>query len=178
MGIRRRNVRRLAVAVLACGAMSAGGLLASATTASASTTYGAGAAYQVEVSGSVTSFPSQLNPGPGASAGLWVWAALTPTSSTGGNVDYEETDCIHNVAIAPNGSSHNDGSATYTVNGNGTLTISGIGFGSGPGATTISITVSMAYNHYTFSPGNSVFGGGLPAQLLDGLGSGQIQVAH
>jgi hypothetical protein len=152
--------------------------------------YGPGAAYQIEISGNVNNLTDAGGKANGSGGGVWFWAALTPTNEAGdvvtGSVDYEETDCIHNVPFAPNGASHNAGETTYTDDTTtGVLTISNVGFSSGPGATTINIALSDAYGHYVVGPDSSapVFGStgvtdsALVTGLLNGFLTVQVQVA-
>lgn len=154
-----------AVAALGLGSgLTAGVLLA--TTGAAFADYGPGAAYQVEISANTNNLIVIGGKSNGSGGGLWFWAALTPTSSSGGTVDYQEDDCIHGVPMAPNGDTHNALSTTYTVSG-GTLTIEKVATGAGP----VDITVPSTDGHYVY-PDSSfplLFGGSvfslLPAQV-------------
>ena len=144
--------------------LTAGVLLATAGAAFAD--YGPGAAYQVEISANINNLSIIGGKAQGSGGGLWFWAALTPTSSSGGTVDYQEDDCIHGVPIAPNGNAHNASSTTYTVSG-GTLTIEDVATGTG----LVNITVPSTDGHYVYPDssfpalfGTSVFSL-LPAQV-------------
>lgn len=159
-----RGIRK-AVAAIGLGSGLTAGLLLP-TTSAAFAAYGPGVAYQVEISANTNNLSSIGGRPDGSGGGLWFWAALTPTSSSGGTVDYEEDDCIHGVSFAPNGDTHNASSTTYTVSGD-TLTIKGVETGAGP----VDITVPSTDGHYvypdsSFPPlfGMSVFSM-LPAQV-------------
>jgi hypothetical protein len=137
-----------------------------ATTGAAFADYGPGAAYQVEISANINNLSVIGGKANGSGGGLWFWAALTPTSSSGGTVDYEEDDCIHGVLMAPNGDTHNAGTTTYTISGS-TLTILGVPTGPGP----VDVTVPSTDGHYvypdsSFPPlfGTSIFSM-VPAQV-------------
>lgn len=133
-----------AVAALGLGSgLTAGVLLA--TTGAAFADYGPGAAYQVEISANINNLSIIGGKANGSGGGLWFWAALTPTSGSGGTVDYEESDCIHGLPIAPNGNTHNASTTTYTVSG-GTLTIEQVQTGAGP----VDITVPSTDGHYVY----------------------------
>lgn len=129
-------------ALVVSGGVGAGVLALSASPASAS--YGPGSAYQVEISGNANNLTAIGGSANGSGGGFWFWASLTPTSASGGTVDYQETDCVHNVTGAPNGAVHNGGETTYTVNTDGTLTIDNVASGLGP----VNITVPTTYGHY------------------------------
>lgn len=137
-----KRVHRALGALVVGGGLGAGVLALSASPASAS--YGPGTAYQVEISGNTNNLTAIGGRANGSGGGFWFWAALTPTSASGGAVDYQETDCVHNVAGAANGAVHNGGETTYTLNGNGTLTINGVASGLG----LVDITVPATYGHY------------------------------
>jgi hypothetical protein len=136
----------------------------------ASADYGQGTAYQVEITANLS--------GP-QGGGIWLWLALTPTSETGGTVDYSGADCGHGV-----GSVSDKGEATYTISG-GNLVISGVAvnglafFGLSPAT----ITVPASYGHWSYpatdpNPFEAIFG--FPAQVgpLDFTGGrAQVQVA-
>lgn len=170
-GQRRREekvrIGRISRAVAALGlgsGLTAGVLLA--TTGAAFADYGPGAAYQVEISANTNNLSAIGGKTNGSGGGLWFWAALTPTSSSGGTVDYQEDDCIHGVPVAPNGDTHNAFTTTYTVTG-GTLTINDVVTGAGP----VDITLPSTDGHYVY-PDSSfppLFGGSvfslLPAQV-------------
>ena len=161
------KIGRISRAVAALGfasGLTAGVLLATAGAAFAD--YGPGAAYQVEISANTNNLSIIGGKAQGSGGGLWFWAALTPTSSSGGTVDYQEDDCIHGVPIAPNGNTHNASSTTYTVSG-GTLTIEDVATGTG----LVNITVPSTDGHYVYPDssfpalfGTSVFSL-LPAQV-------------
>lgn len=140
-----RLFRNLVAFLLAGGGLGTAALVAWVAPASAS--YGPGTAYQIEISGNtnnLSGFPL-LGKANGSGGGFWFWASLTPTSATGGNVDYQETDCVHNVPAAPNGAVHNGLSTTYTVDTtNDTLTIDGVITGLGP----VNVTVPSVDGHY------------------------------
>jgi hypothetical protein len=182
------TITKVAATLSLSSGLTAGVLMATAGAALAD--YGPGAAYQVEISGNVNNLSGAGGNTDGSGGGIWFWAALTPTSEVNGivtgKVDYEESDCIHNVPFAPNGNSHNAGGATYTDDTTaGVLTISNVGFSSGPAATTINVTVTDSYGHYLLSPGSSapVFGStgvtdsALVTGLLNGFLTVQVQVA-
>ena len=155
------------VAVLGLGfGLAAGALVATGSAVFAD--YGPGASYQIEISANTNNLSSiiPIAKTNGSGGGLWFWAALTPTTSSGGTVDYEEDDCIHNAGIAPNGDIHNAGNTTYTVTGD-TLTIDNVPTGAGP----VDIRVPSSDGHYVY-PDNSLpplFGASvfsaLPAQV-------------
>lgn len=139
-------------------------------TGTASADYGQGTAYQVEITANLS--------GPHG-GGIWLWLALTPTSATGGTVDYTGSDCGHGVGAAPD-----NGEATYTVSGS-SLVISGVALNglAGFGLSPATITVPRAYGHYSYpatdpNPFEAIFG--FPAQVgpLDFKGGrAQVQIA-
>lgn len=141
-------VTKLIRVAAACATLGATVGIAALTGGTAGASYGAGTEYQVEISANVNNLSGAPLYGKtdGSGGGFWFWAALTPPSSptaTSGTVDYQESDCVHNVPVAPNGDVHNGGEATYT-DSNGVLTITGVMTGLGP----ISITIPDAYGSY------------------------------
>ena len=136
-----KRVHSAAAALVVSGGLGAGVLALSASPAWAS--YGPGTAYQVEISANANSLPIPGAKANGSGGGFWFWASLTPTSASGGTVDYQETDCVHNLAGAPNGAIHNGGETTYTLS-DGTLTINGVASGLGP----VNVMVPATYGHY------------------------------
>jgi hypothetical protein len=100
--------------------------------------YGPTAQYQVEISAGAHDLA-----GNGSGGGIWIWAALSSNKT----VDYQETDCVHNVPGAQNGAVHNStGAATWSDNNNGTLTIYGVATALGP----VDITVPDTTGHYVY----------------------------
>lgn len=162
MNIRRASSLSALAAVLTTG----GGLLATAAPAWAD--YGPGATYQVEISANGNNLSAFGGKADGSGGGFWFWAALTPTSSSAGTADYQESDCVHNFGL-PNGDSHNAGTANYTIAGD-TITIGPLMTGLGP----LDVTVPSTYGHSTTAP----FSGSPAAGLLDlALTNVQVQVA-
>lgn len=94
--MRRRALGRVVAALAAGGGLAAGALVLTAPDAGAAN-YGSGALYQVEISANTS--PTTF----GATQGnFWIWAALhpsSPTITTHGTADYQETDCIHLDAL-------------------------------------------------------------------------------
>jgi hypothetical protein len=152
-----RTRLKIAAAAVTAALASAGALTAAGPALAA---YGPTAQYQVEISAGAHDLA-----GPGSGGGIWVWAAL----SSDGSVDYQETDCVHNVPGATNGAVHNStGNATWSDDTTtGTLTIKGVDTFFGP----VDITVSDTTGHYVY-PDSSlppIFGpslfSALPAQV-------------
>jgi len=151
-----RKLGSLAAALVACGGLGAAALITSAGPAAAGG-YGPGAEFQVEISANIHDLA-----GNGTGGGIWFWAALNSDHT----VDYQETDCVHNVPGATNGSEHNTSeTATWADNGT-TLTIFGVQTALG----LVNITVPDTVGHYvypnSFPPlfGPSLFSA-LPAQV-------------
>jgi hypothetical protein len=161
MSIRRASCLS-ALAALTTGA----GLLATAAPAWAD--YGSGSIYQVEISANGNNLSTFGGKADGSGGGFWFWAALTPTTSSTGTADYQESDCVHNFGV-PNGDSHNAGTANYTITGD-TITIGPVMTGLGP----LDVTVPSTYGHST----TASFSGSPAAGLLDAaLTNVQVQVA-
>jgi hypothetical protein len=138
--------KRLAVFIATC-ALAVGLLVAVTGTASAD--YGPGTTYQIAITANMS--------GP-TGGGIWIWFALTPTSASGGTVDYAGADCGHGV-----GAASDSGEATYTVVG-GNLVISGVVYNGLPPFPVFQapITVPATYGHYSYSavdnPFETIFG--------------------
>jgi hypothetical protein len=139
---------RFAAVSLATAAL--GVATVAATAAPALADYGPGTAYQVEISGNGNNLSFIGGKTNGSGGGLWFWAALTPTSTGSGSVDYEESNCVHNLPEAPTGDSHHAGTASYTITGN-MITISGVSSGLGQ----MTVTVPATFGHSS----DAVFGG-------------------
>jgi hypothetical protein len=155
----RRKLVRLAAALVACGGLGAAGLIASAGPAAADG-YGPTAEFQVEISANLQDLA-----GNGSGGGIWFWAALSSDKT----VDYQETDCAHNVPGIPTGALHSTSdTATWTDNG-GTLTISGVQTALGP----VNITVPDIVGHYVYPNSFPPLFGPTPFSALPA----QVQVA-
>ena len=174
------RIGRVAVAMAAAGGLSAGGLVAFTGTAGAD--YGPGTAYQVEISANAHFLiPATGTKKVPVGAGIWLWFALTPSTSTGlsGTADYQGSDCQHNlVPNAPAGAIADSGSTTYVVTGT-KIEIGPITLANGA-LSTITVNVPSTDGHYTDSSFGSVFSSGVPQ--VTGLfhaitGTIQVQVA-
>jgi hypothetical protein len=107
-----------------------------AMTGVAQADYGAGAAFQVEISAN-TSHGS-----------FWIWAELDPSAPGamyGASGDYQETDCIHlGGGHATDAAAHDSGSVSGWWVSNGALTMTGIKIIDSLETATISIPTASA----------------------------------
>jgi hypothetical protein len=149
-------------------AMIVGALLLS-TAPAALADYGAGAAYQIEISDNCNGQQACVI---AKGDGLWLWIELTPASAgaTWGTGDYKGADCVHGLQTpfgTVNGAASDAGDVTWSASG-GTITINGV-FLNGPGFP-ITITVPSRYGHYQKAASEI-----LPTFPLPGVA--QVQVA-
>ncbi len=158
---------RIARHILGLTAVGAAVMALSAIPASAD--YGAGSAYEVEISANL----------PGSQGGgIWLWLELTPSSpgASSGTGEYSGSDCGRGKTEH---AVHDSGQVTWSVSGS-TLTISGItlnGLASVPGINPVTIELPSAYGHQTTDFASTFPTVASALGIPSGAGFAQVQIA-